>query len=269
MFSCQITGFIFVVYICMTLLTEHNCIRVEAVNQIIFYFIYLMQQINSVVRYQPLTNKADMAPYLTASSMQMMVFVCLVVTPCIPYEQFVAPVGTIYSFGYWTMFFMAPEKNVTLKEAAIQYVLYAVLGVFVAYFQQSSIVRMQKRTIEAETMVKLLENHLEGVIVWKSDENEQADMKDPVIVSQEAKKLLKLPDDCNFLETLSEMEFTEGKKKTKTRLTDILEDLNSGQSKDYFYLLEDDKKIPLILSKKLTSNSDKNFIAIEITERKY
>jgi hypothetical protein len=32
-------------------------------------------------------------------------------------------------------------------------------------------------------MVKLLENHLEGVIVWKSDENEQADMKDPVIVS--------------------------------------------------------------------------------------
>jgi len=65
------------------------------------------------------------------------------------------------------------------------------------------------------------------------------------------------------------MEFTEGKKKTKTRLFDILEDLNSGQSKDYFYLLEDDKKLPLILSKKLTSNSDKNFIAIEITERKY
>jgi hypothetical protein len=32
-------------------------------------------------------------------------------------------------------------------------------------------------------MVKILENHLEGVIVWKTDENDQVDLKDPVIVS--------------------------------------------------------------------------------------
>jgi hypothetical protein len=73
--------------------------------------------------------------------MQMMVFVCLVMGPCIPIAQFIGPVGCIYSFGYWAVYLLAPEKNVSMQEAGIQFVTYAALAVFVAYFQQSSVLR--------------------------------------------------------------------------------------------------------------------------------
>jgi len=80
--------------------------------------------------------------------------------------------------------------------------------------------------------------------------------------------LLNLSDNCYLQETVSEMEFIDGKKETKTNLTEILKGLNSGQSKDYVYLTEGNQKFPLIVRKKLTSDSTNNFIAIQISERK-
>jgi hypothetical protein len=50
---------------------------------------------------------------------------------------------------------------------------------------------------------------------------------------------LKLPNDCDF----EELEFVGEKRKSKMRLIDIIDDLRSGQSKDYSYLLENNQKI--------------------------
>jgi len=80
--------------------------------------------------------------------------------------------------------------------------------------------------------------------------------------------LLNLSDDCYFQQTVSKMEFIDGQKETKTNLTEILKGLNSGQSKDYDYLMEGNQKFPLILRKTLTSDSTNNYIAVLISERK-
>jgi len=45
----------------------------------------MMQQVQFAVRYSPITKPKEMDPYLNASGLQLLTFVCLVMTPNFPF----------------------------------------------------------------------------------------------------------------------------------------------------------------------------------------
>ena len=135
-FSLYLSLFILIAYVIVTLLIKLGKNQTDSNIQIILYFLYMMQQVQFAVRYQPMTKPKEMDSYLNASGLQLLTFVCLVMTPNFPFAQFIFPVTTIYSVGYWGMFVKGKQSDILLQEALLKFVTYALVSVFVAYAHQ-------------------------------------------------------------------------------------------------------------------------------------
>ena len=77
-----------------------------------------------------------MSPYLTASSMQLVVFVTLVLTPSTPLKYFVVPVTVIHSLGFWGVYVLAEEKGIGLLQAVVKFLTHALLSLSINFFYQ-------------------------------------------------------------------------------------------------------------------------------------
>jgi hypothetical protein len=76
----------------------------SSTTQIVLYFLYVVQHIHFAVRYQPLTKPSQMDAYLTACGVQLLIFTCLIMTPSFALKLWAAPVGLIFSVGFWGVY---------------------------------------------------------------------------------------------------------------------------------------------------------------------
>ena len=121
-----------------------RCSKDDTLNihvQIILYMVFSLQQIQLATFYQPLTKQTkqeQLSPYLSACGTQLIAFVCLVMTPSIPFKKFIFPVAIIYSLGFWVVYYEAPgaKNDVNFYKAVIKFMTPALISVSVGYFHQ-------------------------------------------------------------------------------------------------------------------------------------
>ena len=85
LFTLQIGIFILFGYFLMSAMVFSVKDR-NASFYILAHFIFTMQQIHLIIRNSPLTTKEGVTELMTASVIEMITFVCLVVGPLIPFR---------------------------------------------------------------------------------------------------------------------------------------------------------------------------------------
>lgn len=89
-----------------------------------------------MIRYEPQLNAAGMAPFRAQGTVQLITFVCLVMVPTTTFKYFVAPVGIIYSFGFWAVHLNALNSDLALLGVILQYANSSLIAIFVGYVSQ-------------------------------------------------------------------------------------------------------------------------------------
>ena len=135
-FSLYFSLLIFIAYCVITVLIGFGKSQDDGNIQIVLHFLYMVQQLSFFLRYKPLSNTKEIDLYISASGVQLMTFVCLVMTPAFPFKYFAFPVAFTYSVGFWGVYFQALTNDIRWHEASIKYFTYALPSVFIAYVHQ-------------------------------------------------------------------------------------------------------------------------------------
>ena len=192
LFAQQLSIFILVGYALLLLLAqyvEHGCMI-----QAICCMIFMVQQLQLVTRYDPISNKKGMGPYRAESAFQLYTFVCLVIGPSTPFKLYITPVITVYAFSYWTTHLNATDSDLLLYEIILQFLQSSLFAVFVGYVSQFLTVRAYLQKSKPETVAAVLQQQLGGVIILKEGVNEIT------YVNDYAKSLLMVPKECDELQ---------------------------------------------------------------------
>ena len=98
-----------------------------------------------------------MGAYLSASGMQLLTFVCLIMAPSFPLRDFMIPVTFVFGIGFWGVYLKQNAINIGWYEVSFKFVTYALTSVSIAFVYQYLILRAEKQNEENETKLSVME----------------------------------------------------------------------------------------------------------------
>jgi hypothetical protein len=126
--------------------------------QAICYKIFMVQQLQLVIRYDPISNKKGMGPYRAESAFQLYTFVCLVIGPSTPFKLYITPVIIVYAFSFWTTHLNATDCDLLMYELILQFLQTSLFAGFVGFIWQFLTVRAYLQKSKPETVAAVLQH---------------------------------------------------------------------------------------------------------------